>query len=82
MFGIGSGDGIGIFGIIVILALYFIPLMVANGRKHQNAMAIGVLNVFAGWTFIGWVIALVWACTGNTAEPSMQPGTDSKGVAK
>jgi hypothetical protein len=24
-------------------------------------MAIFVLNLFLGWTFVGWVVALVWA---------------------
>ncbi|MFZ0209185.1 MAG: superinfection immunity protein [Roseiarcus sp.] len=22
---------------------------------------------FLGWTLIGWIIALIWSCTGNTA---------------
>jgi hypothetical protein len=26
-------------------------------------VAITVLNVLLGWTFIGWVVALVWAST-------------------
>jgi hypothetical protein len=25
-----------------------------------------VLNLFLGWTFLGWVIAMVWAFTDNT----------------
>jgi hypothetical protein len=24
-------------------------------------MPIALLNLFLGWTFIGWVVALVWA---------------------
>jgi len=41
--------------------LYFLPSIVANKRKKDNATAITVLNLFLGWTLIGWVIALVWA---------------------
>jgi len=26
-------------------------------------MAIGALNLFLGWSLIGWVAALVWALT-------------------
>ena len=28
-----------------------------------RALAIGMLNLFAGWTIVGWIGALVWACT-------------------
>lgn len=52
-------------GIIFILALvlYMLPTIVAIGRQQSNMNAIGVLNLFLGWTFIGWVVALVWAMT-------------------
>ena len=43
------------------LAIYFVPSMV--GRKKRNFTAILLLNIFAGWTFIGWIVALVWAAT-------------------
>ena len=50
-------------GYIVVLVFYFIPAIVAAIRRHHNAMAIGVLNLFGGWTVVGWLIALVWAFT-------------------
>jgi succinate-acetate transporter protein len=55
----------GIFWVIFFIALYFLPWMEAMRRWHSKTTAIGVLNVLLGWTFIGWVIALVWACTEN-----------------
>ena len=45
----------------IAVYLYFIPAIVASKKKRQDAMAIFVLNLFLGWTFIGWVVALVWA---------------------
>jgi len=42
-------------------AVYFLPSLL--GMKKRNAVAIFVLNLVAGWTFIGWVVSLVWACT-------------------
>ncbi|KKK67034.1 hypothetical protein LCGC14_2958120 [marine sediment metagenome] len=45
------------------IILYFVPWAVASSRGKRNAPAIAVLNLFLGWTFVGWVIALVWACT-------------------
>jgi hypothetical protein len=44
------------------LLLYFLPWFVAWNRQHPSLVAIFVLNLFVGWTFIGWLIALVWSC--------------------
>jgi Superinfection immunity protein len=49
--------------VILGLAVYFLPTVVAGGRGHHNAGAILILNLFVGWTFLGWVGALVWAFT-------------------
>ena len=46
---------------LVGLGLYFLPAII--GFRKRNRIAILVLNLFLGWTFIGWVVALVWACT-------------------
>ena len=55
---------------LVAIMIYFIPTMVANSRYHRNAGAIMMVNLLLGWTFIGWVIALVWAMTADVKEPS------------
>lgn len=39
--------------------IYFIPSIIAYNKK--NATAIIALNLLLGWTFLGWVGALVWA---------------------
>ena len=55
-------------GMIVIAVLvcgYLLPWIVAAMRGHLNTMAIGVFNLFLGWPLLGWVAALVWACTSN-----------------
>lgn len=49
------------WGIVLVLLFYFIPTVVARNAYHRHLTAIFVLNLFLGWTFIGWVIALVWA---------------------
>ena len=51
-----------VIGIGVTL-VYFVPAIVAMSAKHHNTTAIFVLNLFLGWTLIGWASALVWACT-------------------
>jgi hypothetical protein len=58
--------GSGLAGFLVlsaIVAIYFIPTIVAYSVKHHNAAAIFLLNFFLGWTFLGWVAALVWSVT-------------------
>ena len=56
---------IGIIAFIISLAVYFLPTIIAAVRKKRNILATFLLNLFLGWTFIGWVVALVWAVTKN-----------------
>jgi uncharacterized membrane protein HdeD (DUF308 family) len=55
--------GSGILMLLLGIAIYFAPTLVANSRGKRNTTAIFCLNLFTGWTFIGWIIALVWAFT-------------------
>lgn len=41
--------------------LYFLPAILAFARNKRDLVSILLLNLFLGWTFIGWVVALVWA---------------------
>jgi len=50
---------------LTLLAGYFLPVVIALARQHQNALAIGIMNLFLGWTGLGWIFALVWSCTNN-----------------
>lgn len=43
------------------LALYFIPVIVAYSRKHNHILAIAILTLFLGWSFFGWLAALLWS---------------------
>lgn len=45
--------------LFIYLLIYFLPSIVA--RKKENFKAIFALNFFLGWSFLGWVAALVWA---------------------
>lgn len=48
-------------GIATIVTFgYTLPMLVAHVREHKDAAAITILNLLLGWTFIGWVIALIW----------------------
>lgn len=51
--------------LVLACAFYLFPTFVAACRGHHNTMAIFVLNLLLGWTLLGWVVALVWACTAS-----------------
>lgn len=51
----------GVILFIGAVLLYFLPSMVGYNKK--NAGSIIILNIFLGWTLIGWVVALVWAAS-------------------
>ena len=46
-----------------ILIVYSLPALVAYLRKHPQRRLVGVINLFLGWTFLGWVVAFAWATT-------------------
>ena len=50
------------------LPIYVLPTIIAAVRKTKNLVAIILLNLLAGWTFIGWVASLVWAIV-DTKRP-------------
>ena len=45
----------------IFVAIYFLPTIISIIRKHRNMTPIFILNIFLGWTFFGWVAALVWS---------------------
>ena len=49
--------------LVILLILYFLPTLIAFLRSHRQTTAVFVLNLFAGWTLIGGLVALEWACT-------------------
>jgi hypothetical protein len=51
-----------LFWVIIVLlsvGMYFLPSIVARKKKRQDAII--VLNLFLGWTVLGWIGALIWA---------------------
>jgi len=58
--------------ILAILALlvYFLPTLIAECRDHHQQNAIIILNIFLGWTFLGWVVALAWSASAVSNDGS------------
>jgi len=44
--------------IFVFMLLYFLPVWYALSRNKTNIKRIFLMNVFLGWTCVGWCIAL------------------------
>lgn len=47
--------------ITLIFGLYFLPFLIASLRQHKNIIVVFLLNLALGWTFLGWIAALIWA---------------------
>ncbi len=48
----------------MIDAWYMLPYHLARQRRHPYADTLGVLNLFLGWTILGWLISLLFAWNG------------------
>ena len=44
-----------------MLAIYFMPTIIAIARRRSNLVLVLLINAFLGWTLVGWVIALILA---------------------
>ena len=50
-----------VFVVLVMLALYLLPWIIAGRRHVPHTGSVFAVNVFLGWTLIGWVVALAMA---------------------
>ena len=41
--------------------MYFLPSIIALARSKRDLLAIFLLNLFLGWSVVGWIVALIWA---------------------
>ncbi len=66
--------------LLLCLAVYLLPWIVAVLREHHDTGAIFVLNFALGWTLLGWLWALIWAfmnpaLDSRQARPAPMPAT-------
>jgi hypothetical protein len=47
--------------LIFAIGFYFLPAIIAAVRHTHNATGILLLNLFLGWTVVGWFVALLMA---------------------
>ena len=63
----GFGKFVSFSFFVVAPALYLLPTYEAWKNQHSNLTAIALVNIFLGWSILGWVVAVVWAF--KKAEP-------------
>lgn len=54
--------------VLLLFVPYWAPTIVAFVRKHPSKGAVLALNFFLGWTFVGWIVSLVWALSDNAVR--------------
>ena len=72
----GSSAGSPVLTVILIIfaiAAYWAPSLVAGIRHVPNLGSVTVINLFLGWTVIGWIVALAMACRSVPAVTPAQP---------
>lgn len=52
----------------VMVGFYIAPAIVAFLTHRQHAAVITLVTLLTGWTIIGWMAALIWACV-DRQEP-------------
>lgn len=65
-----AGTLIGLIGLAVVTAMYFAPTITAGARHHHQIGPIAIINFFAGWTLIGWVVAMAMAASNTRPTPA------------
>jgi hypothetical protein len=49
----------------LLIISYWFPTLLAFHWRHRDRTAILIVNCLFGWTIIGWIVTLIWACTDN-----------------
>jgi len=48
--------------LILVVAIYMLPTIIAYATDRKQKLAILLVNVLTGWFFgLGWIFALIWS---------------------
>lgn len=68
----GLALGFILFAIIITIAGYFVPSLIAFHYNAPNKLFILLVNIVIGWTIIGWVGAFLWAILEHDGTNTIQ----------
>lgn len=66
-----------LLSVVIFSTIYFLPGLVALTRHMPNAGSVMVLNLFLGWTFVVWVVALAMAVGSQPQQLPRRPWGES-----
>jgi hypothetical protein len=55
--------------VLLCLFLYFLPSVISFKRRVRARVQVLIVNLFLGWSLLGWFIVLVWAFSPNVDQP-------------
>jgi hypothetical protein len=61
--------------LVLAITVYWAPTMVAVLRHAPHFGSVLVVNLFLGWTLVGWVVALAMACRSRFLPVTYVPGS-------
>lgn len=59
---------LGFVFLVLLIGLYFLPVIIAYRKNHQAIVGIIIVNIIVGWTLIGWIVCLIWSYSGSKKE--------------
>ncbi|MGD0106172.1 MAG: superinfection immunity protein [Rhodopila sp.] len=65
----GVGGGAILASVVIgwfLLFLYFLPAIIGSRRQISSSGALFFVNLFLGWTVLGWLFCILWAATAAT----------------
>jgi hypothetical protein len=54
--------------LMLTLLIYMLPTLIAFSREHPHRTELAVVNIFLGWTLIGWIAVFLWAALARVEE--------------
>lgn len=67
------GMAVGMVSAVVGTLIYFLPAFLARGKK--SFFPILMVNIFLGWSGVGWLVALIWSL-GADGRQSRPPSAE------
>lgn len=74
-----ENDPNGLIWVLIIIVMifsfifYLIPSMIAFALRHPQRWIIFLINIFMGWTLIGWVVLFTWSIKSNILNANESP---------
>jgi len=58
-----------LIALYILIGLYILPSIIAFVRRVRSWAPLLIVNIFFGWTILGWVGTLVWSFSPDVHHP-------------